>query len=82
MNHRLSYSYLEMNVQAEGSPQLSESKEPIFDPMVHSESPVKIPSALEGTVFQIGVMLEGRDDDDLQDASATDAFDRPRSLGR
>lgn len=50
---------------------MSESKEPIFTPIVHSESPIKIPAALEGTVFQVGVTLEGRDDDDLQDASLT-----------
>lgn len=50
---------------------MSESKEPIYAPMVHSESPVKIPSALEGTISQIGVTLEGRDDDDTQDAALT-----------
>jgi hypothetical protein len=60
-----------MCILAEGSPQLSESKEPIFTPIVHSESSIKIPSALEGTVFQPGVTLEDRDDNDLQDASLT-----------
>lgn len=50
---------------------MSEAKEPVSSPMVHSESPVKIPSALEGTVFQIGIRLEERDDDDTQDATLT-----------
>lgn len=73
MNNRQSYPSLEASYLAEGTQEITNTREPIncweSSSIVHSDLVVKGHSAEEGP--QIGVEHEGRDDIDSQDAAMT-----------
>jgi hypothetical protein len=79
MNNRRHYSPLEIDDLAEGSQKTSEFTEPTSHFQITTLSIVPIHggfgdrdfSAEESTISQVGVVLEGRDDTDAQDAART-----------
>ncbi|MDZ4672641.1 MAG: hypothetical protein SH821_17405 [Phototrophicales bacterium] len=74
INEKLHYSPIAMNYLGEGTPDISESMEVASDfptitaQMIHIGCRVKVPVADEGCISQMGVVFEGRDNNDTQDA--------------